>query len=379
MQKTTIEWVRNADGTPGYTWNCVSGCTPISAGCDNCYASRIANRFKGTKSFPDGFKVTLHPERLDEPRKLKGEGKRIFVCSMSDLFHDDVPDEFIVKVFDVMRLNPQHTFFVLTKRPERMLGKTWAVCSDKSTDVEMASNWYAPNIWVGVSAENQEAADKRIFVCSMSDLFHDDVPDEFIAKVFDVMKATPQHTFFVLTKRPERMLSKNWAVCSDKSTDSEMASNWYAPNIWVGVSAENQEAADRRIPVLLDLPVAHRFVSCEPLIGRVDLTDLPCNCTSITGQTNLWDYVNGLNGAGFDPQDGEVGKSNQFNHLDWIIAGGETGPGARKCEFPWIINLKSQCEKHGVPFFFKKWGSYYKYNNDGYIVGYEYREWPENV
>jgi len=213
----------------------------------------------------------------------------------------------------------------------------------------------------------------------MSDLFHDDVPDEFIAKVFDVMKATPQHTFFVLTKRPERMLSKNWAVCSDKSTDSEMASNWYAPNIWVGVSAENQEAADRRIPVLLDLPVAHRFVSCEPLIGRVDLTDLPCNCTSITGQTNLWDYVNGLNGAGFDPQDGEVGKSNQFNHLDWIIAGGETGPGARKCEFPWIINLKSQCEKHGVPFFFKKWGSYYKYNNDGYIVGYEYREWPENV
>lgn len=274
MNKTEIEWC-------DYTWNVVSGCSPISAGCDNCYASRIANRFKGTKAFPDGFNVTLHPERLNEPLMLKGKGKRIFVCSMSDLFHDDVPDEFIAKVFDVMKANPQHTFFVLTKRPQRMVNKDWAVCTESL------------------------------------------------------------------------------------AADRGMMSMWYAPNIWVGVSVENQEAADKRIPVLLNLPAAHRFVSCEPLIGHANLEKY------MTCQQTLDDcHARGLYP---DHCSMDIKQCHNQNRLDWIIAGGETGPGARICEEGWMLDLASDCDTWNVPFFFKKWGS------AGTNFMHLRREWPEGV
>lgn len=282
MNKTEIEW---AD----YTWNPISGCSPASAGCDNCYAARIANRFKGTPAFPDGFKVTLHPERLDEPRKLKGKGKRIFVCSMSDVFHPDVPDEFIERIFKVMRETPQHSFFVLTKRPERMVGKNWAV---------------------------------------------------------DFERHTP---------------------------DRPYVSNWYAPNIWVGVSTENQEVADERVPVLLSLQVAHRFVSVEPMIGPVNLTVFPANCLGANGERVFEDYFNALDGSCYDPQIREWENPGTFKHLDWVICGGETGPGARICEEQWVLDLLSDCDRARVPFFFKKWGS------AGTDFGFVRREYPEGI
>lgn len=273
MNKTDIEWCYGPDGSQGFTWNPVTGCSPASPGCDNCYASRIANRFKGTAAFPDGFNVKLHPDRIDEPRKLK-KPSRIFVCSMSDIFHPDIPDEFIERIFKVMRECPQHTFFVLTKRPERMLGWNLCICSNDSP-----------------------------------------------AKMGQV----PRYV-----------------------------SNWFAPNIWVGVSAENQEQASRRIPVLLDLEVANRFVSIEPMLGPVDLTVLPANCRGINRRIVFEDYVNAYTGQSFDPQTLTWG-SIEFEHIDWVICGAESGPGKRPCKTEWVYNLKKQCQVANVPFFFKNY------------------------
>lgn len=219
MNKTNIEWVYSADGTQGYTWNPITGCSPASTGCDNCYAARIAKRFKGTKAFPDGFNVTMHPERLDEPRKLK-KPSRIFVCSMSDIFHADVPDTFIEQIFRVMRECPQHTFFVLTKRPERMVGKSWAVCSDNFTDFEMASNWYAPNIWVGVSAENQEQADKRIPTLIDLPIAHRFVSVEPMLEYIDLEKYLPEivtHNFMGLGALVNKTQKLDWVICGAES------------------------------------------------------------------------------------------------------------------------------------------------------------------
>jgi protein gp37 len=289
MQKTQIEW---AD----YTWNPISGCSPASEGCNNCYAARIANRFKGTPAFPDGFKVTPHPERLDEPRKLKGKGKRIFVCSMSDIFHPDVPDGFIEQIFKVMRETPQHAFFVLTKRPERMVGKNWAV---------------------------------------------------------DFERHTP---------------------------DRPYVSNWYAPNIWVGVSVENQAAADKRIPVLIDLFIAHRFVSVEPMLGPVNLTIIPANCKGVDGADVPEDYFSALNGWTYDPQESQHGR-RMFNHLDWVIAGAESGPGKRECRTEWACKLWHQCKVAKVPFFFKNYNDIRDANCafDGEWPCPHDREWPKGV
>ena len=116
---TAIEWTRSEDGTAGSTWNPVSGCTKLSPGCDHCYAENIAHRFSGTKAYPNGFDVTLWPARLDQPIRWT-RPRKIFVNSTSDLFHKDIPDEYIAKVWAVMAATPRHTFQILTKRPARM-------------------------------------------------------------------------------------------------------------------------------------------------------------------------------------------------------------------------------------------------------------------
>ena len=142
-ENTKIEW---ADSS----WNPVAGCTHVSPGCDNCYADRIATRFAGSPNYPNGFEVTLHPNRLNLPRKWS-KPKRIFVCSMADLFHKDVPDDFIDQVFETMEDTPHHTYMLLTKRPQRMsriLGSLYN-SDGESGDVP-------PNIWIGTSVENQD-------------------------------------------------------------------------------------------------------------------------------------------------------------------------------------------------------------------------------
>lgn len=190
---------------------------------------------------------------------------------------------------------------------------------------------------------------RKIFVNSMSDLFHKDVPDEYIARVFAVMAATPQHTYQLLTKRHGRMRSLIGGLDGsphrllEATTDEETAStlydsDWPLPNLWLGVSVEDQKRADLRIPALIDTPAAVRFLSCEPLLGPVDLGNVDCGGCDLAAPCVL------ENGA-------LVG-------IDWVIVGGESGRKARRMEADWARSIRDQCVSSGVPYFFKQWGAW---------------------
>ncbi|MEN6507141.1 MAG: phage Gp37/Gp68 family protein [Planctomycetaceae bacterium] len=236
------------------TWNPVTGCTPISAACDNCYAARMAKRLAGCCGYPadDPFRVTLHPELLDEPRRWR-RPRRVFVVSMGDLFHKDVPFGWATHVFDVIRDCPKHTFQILTKRPGRM-----------EEFFNGRGGWrYGPP------------------------------PD----------------------------------------------------NVWLGVTVENQATADERIPMLLRCPAKVRFLSCEPLLGPVNLRlATPCD-----RRCNEYDYAE---------CPGTNGPCIMQCRVEWVIAGGESGPNARPSHPDWFRSLRDQCAAAGVPYFFKQWGSW---------------------
>jgi protein gp37 len=156
---------------------------------------------------------------------------------------------------------------------------------------------------------------RTVFVNSMSDLFHDDVPSDFIVEVFRTMAATPSHTYQVLTKRPGRMAS----LLARWHSSSELRDLVELPNVWLGTSVENQRWAAVRVPKLIETPATVRFLSCEPLLGPIDL-------------------------------------EMALPHLDWVIVGGESGPGCRPMDPDWARSLRHQCKASGVPFFFKQWG-----------------------
>jgi protein gp37 len=267
MNKTKIEW---ADAT----WNPITGCTKISPGCQNCYAERMAKRLAGRCGYPadEPFKVTLHPDRLDQPLKWK-KPRTVLVSFMGDLFHEDAPDKYIIDCLSIMAEAWQHTFIILTKRPARM------------KDI-IAHETVANDVWLqtsrGVNAE---------------------------------------------------------------------PSPWPLPNIWLGVTAENQEQADKRIPILLQIPAVVRFVSVEPMLGPVDLTQI-----DIGG--NVW--INSLTGdcKSYHPYGGMWKITESKNKLDWVICGGETGPGARPMHPDWVRGLRDQCQASGTPFFFKQHGEW---------------------
>lgn len=192
-----------------------------------------------------------------------------------------------------------------------------------------------------------------VFVNSMSDIFHEAVPFEFVRKVFGVMAVCQDHTFQILTKRPERMADFfKWMNDTDPDFQNDPADEiynlcieagietgcgsafvtdeWPLKNVWLGVSVEDQKAADERIPILRDVPAAVRFISCEPMLGPIDLINL-CD-----------------------------GKIDAFNPgVQWVICGGESGPGARPMHPDWARSLRNQCANAGVPFFFKQWGEWY--------------------
>jgi protein gp37 len=202
----------------------------------------------------------------------------------------------------------------------------------------------------------------RVFVCSMSDLFHPDVPNEFIDRVLAMMSVCQRHTFQVLTKRPERALNYLTDTFMSGRVDEERCSimgamsdcgrsvdayigeegsgyfeNGYLSNVWIGATAENQQQADKRIPLLLQIPAAVRFVSLEPMLGPVDLTKL---VRLMYGGKPCW----------------PCSESMLFG-LDWVICGGETGPGARPFNVMWARSLRDQCKAAGVPFFYKGAGT----------------------
>jgi protein gp37 len=280
--KSKIEWT-NA------TWNPVTGCTKVSEGCRNCYAMTFAERFRGTPGhyFENGFDITPRHDKLDQPLRWQ-RPRKIFVNSMSDLFHPEVPFDFIDQVFAVMALAPQHTFQILTKRPERMLEyfavdeKRWDKLADIAPYME-AHGWISP----------EDAANI----------------------------APPGST---LPKWP----------------------SWPLPNVWLGVSVENQKAADERIPLLLQTPAAVRFLSMEPLLGPVDLKNIE------HGFLNF-DVVNGSFGG---PDDSSQWTGS--DKIDWVIVGGESGRNARPMHPDWVRDIRDQCQASGVAFFFKQHGEW---------------------
>lgn len=236
MAQSNIEWTE-------MSWNPVTGCTKISTGCKYCYAEAFAKRLKamGQDKYKNGFNLTLHPEALNEPYKWK-KSKVVFVNSMSDLFHKDIPVEYVQKVFRVMNENPHHVFQVLTKRADILM-------------------YYDNEGWL------------------------------------------------------------NWSH-----------------NIWMGVSIEN-ETVKNRIDNLQQTKARVKFISCEPLLGQLQDMDL----TSI----------------------------------DWVIVGGESGPNARPMKNEWFSNIKEQCQQTGVAFFFKQWGGINKKKAGRLLDGKTYDEMPE--
>lgn len=284
--KTGIAWTRAADGTKGATWNPVVGCSKISAGCANCYAETVDKRFAaqwGREYMPwtaanAAHNVRLHADRLEQPLRW-ARPRKIFVNSMSDLFHEQVPDEFIRRVFAVMGEAHWHTFQILTKRPERMK----KLLNSFLTEKDFAT-------WTG---------------------------------------------------------------------GTEPPFPW--PNIWLGVSVENQQAADERIPLLLQTPAAVRFLSMEPLLGAVDISSfLPHElfvCQKCGEETDGGD----LDHTGFHANcGGELDPNGQTDDgVNFVIVGGESGLNARPMHPQWVRTIRDQCVAADTPYFFKQWGEWF--------------------
>lgn len=310
MNTTTIEWTER-------TWNPMTGCSHASPGCDNCYAKRMAQRLRGRCGYDQErpFQVKLRPERLAQPLLMK-KPSMIFVCSMGDLFHEEVPDLFICAVFAVMAACPQHTFQVLTKRPERALR------------------------WFGRVMNVATIQGRPWVVCRRAAVHY---------------------------KRPGVVVDDHWVRMM---TGQEV---WPLPNVWLGVSAENQEAADARIPTLLQTPAAVRFVSCEPLLGPIRLGALSDG--SWHDQEGA-DYYSALSGVAWWSH-GENGLGGGPK-LDWVIVGGETGPGPRPMTPKWARDIRNDSVSWGVPFMFKQWGGR-KNGKDRVFYGRTWDEMPEVV
>ncbi len=283
---TKIEWT-------DATWPVVTGCSPVSDGCRNCYAARLAAgrlkhhpRYQGLTEIRSGRPVfngtvRLNPDVLKQPMHWK-RPRRVFVASMGDLFHPDVPDDFIVKTFAVMAASPQHKYQVLTKRPSR-----------QREFIE----------WLGKSIKPLEAAAREM-----------------------------GHSF---TFQGIPLL------------------NWPLNNVWLGVSVEDQPSADERIPLLLDTPAAIRFVSYEPVLEAVDFSPWLPLCWDETCRGRLK-----YRGPDWVCRRCEMTDQNVCgNSLDWIIAGGESGPGARPFDLAWARDVIAQCWAAGVPVFVKQMGS----------------------
>lgn len=310
MAQSSIEWT-------DAVWNPVTGCSKVSPGCKHCYAERMAKRLAGRDGYPadEPFRVTLHPEKLDLPLRWR-KPRRIFVNSMSDLFHEMVMDSFIDKVFAVMALAPRHTFQILTKRPERMLSYLSAA---------------------GVSKRVDDAA---LAIATKWD-FDRTAPGK------------PLPTEFLLGRANELPL----------------------PNVWLGTSVENQQTADERIPLLLQTPAAVRFISAEPLLGAVDLGELtwvslprgvrgdsPFQSTFAAAgirraHTNRFGAMSAIAEAG-EWLGIKPAEMDWCRKLDWVIVGGESGPGARTMHPDWARRIRDACKAAGVPFLFKQHGEW---------------------
>jgi len=313
MSKTSIEWT-------SHVWNPIVGCSIVPPGCTNCYAMKTAarNEAMGISRY-DGTTRVVNGNALWTGKLVQA---------------------------------PEATLLQPLKRKK-------------------------PTTY---------------FVNSMSDLFHEDCPDAWIDRVFAVMALCPQHTFQVLTKRARRM--RDYCVRTSRHTinghiwsmlgtpegskinhGGDWQVNWPLPNVWLGVSAERQQEADERIPLLLQTPAAVRFISGEPLLGPIDLTAIPWAMRGfVPDRKTVRERYNVLTGSDRREhlhEDGtwshrradgtgshSVWSTNCGPRLDWVIVGGESGPRARPMHVDWDRSLRDQCQAAGVPFFFKQWGEW---------------------
>lgn len=260
-----IEWTEK-------TWNPITGCTQVSAGCLNCYAKRlIETRLKHKPRFKkNGFEVTIHRDRFDQPTRW-AKPRMVFVCSMGDLFHEDVPTPVIFELLEVMRSCPRHTFQVLTKRAQRM----------------------------------------QQVVVSWTYQLHQQMPE----------------------------------------------APWVHHNIWFGVTAENERRLDERLPDLVRTPAIVRFLSLEPLLEPINL-GLP-----------------GTVPKSWDP----AGYQLVGDKIDWVIVGGESGFAARMCDPDWIRDVIEQCRDMDVPVFVKQLGTEWARGRSGARKGGLMSDWPEDL
>jgi protein gp37 len=295
---TKIEWTEA-------TWNPITGCSVVSSGCRHCYAMKLAGTRLQHHPSREGLtvdtgkgpvwngEVRFNEQWLDQPLRWK-RPRKIFVCAHSDLFHPAIPDEWIDRVFAVMALSPQHTFQVLTKRPDRMR----AYLSDRN----------------GMGNSN---------ICEAVGLI------------------------------PSSLGNRKGALSMP------------LPNVWLGVSVEDQKAAEERIPLLLEAPAAVRWISAEPLLGGLSLDCIAGTNASGSG-VGTYNALRGTWTPSIGNTDEEsVNKIDLNVRIDWVVVGGESGPDARPMHPNWVCSLRDQCADASVPFLFKQWGEwaghYYPY------------------
>jgi protein gp37 len=299
---SAIEWT-------DATWNPSTGCTKISPGCLHCYIDTTPPfRMAGRKFVHGKTDLQLHLDRLDKPLHWR-KPKRVFVNSLSDLFHEDVSDEFIAAVFGVMCACPKHTFQVLTKRAQRM--HDWVAKMNK-----------AGGLGVYIRCHEGRSA---------------------LRGLFDSVARTE-----TVNGEIKRRLDDPWMqVMNGAGCNYGPSPLW---NVWLGVSCEDQQRADERIPWLLKTPAAVRFVSAEPLLGPLQFTKLPA-------PKELQRSING--GLCYDALKDNADRFFEPDHrLGWVIVGGESGPGARPCRVEWILSIVEQCKAAGVACFVKQVGSH---------------------
>jgi protein gp37 len=287
MNRSRIPWLVNADGSQGYTWSPTSGCGPGLPCYERCWARAYHVRYRG-----GDFSVKLHPEKLDDPLRLR-KPSTIGVCLMGDLFHKKVDNNaaygypFIASVFGVMASRQDHTFILLTKRPER-----------------------AREILAG--------------------------PDR-LSRI-----TCPYHA-------RDRVDHPGLLCPSDGP--------WPLPNVWLGVSVEDQATADERIPILLDTPAAHRWVSLEPQIGPVDFgcwtyNHIVVKCEEKTGERTKWCGGGMFNLPSYCTHGCPHAKST--GGIELVVQGCESGPRRRPFDLQWARDVRDQCKAAGVAYALKQ-------------------------
>ncbi len=319
MADTSIEWTQKV-------WNPIVGCSIHSPGCKRCYAMRMAWRLQAMAPKPDGTgnpalthyggtveqsragpvwtgKINVAPDDVLTAPLRRKKPTTYFVNSMSDLFHADVPDEVIDWVFAVMALCGQHTFQVLTKRADRMRAYMTEFVQGKRSVVEAGRGMAEPGK----------------LACR---------------------------------------------IASFRQASTACTPTWVLPNVWLGVSVEDQQRADERVPDLLATPTGIHWLSCEPLLGPVDLTRVK----RFRDGTADKEFINAVGGRMWTDQTGLPNPDPSWAYpgrrfsegrgLDWIVIGGESGKGARPMHPAWARSLRDQCAEAGVPMFFKQFGSW---------------------